>query len=274
MRGWLVWVALVLGAAVAAGFTPVPAPGLVLHGPRARPVVALTFDADMTEGMLAALARHLVRSYYDPRIVAELERTHTAATVFLTGLWTRRYAGVVRALAGNGSFELANHSEDHAAWEAPCYGLRRVSGVAAKRRELLVAAAEIAAVAGRRPRLFRFPGGCQDAADVALVRRLGELPVQWDVVSGDAWLRTPSQVVRQVLSQVRPGSIVVMHLMGPPVTPTTAAALAVLIPRLRAEGYRFVTVSRLLGLRPPAEAPHGRTRSGSPAVTGTSRPRA
>ena len=49
-----------------------------------------------------------------------------------------------------------------------------------------------------------------------------------------------------VLDDVRPGSIVVMHLIGAPNAPATAAALRTVIPALRARGYRFVTLRELL----------------------------
>jgi peptidoglycan/xylan/chitin deacetylase (PgdA/CDA1 family) len=45
---------------------------------------------------------------------------------------------------------------------------------------------------------------------------------------------------------VRPGSIVIAHCVGAPNAPATAAAMRVIIPALRARGYRFVTVERLL----------------------------
>src|SRR3989442_14161997 len=44
---------------------PRPAPLEVTHGPRSHRRVALTFDADMTEGMLGLLRTRRVRRYYD-----------------------------------------------------------------------------------------------------------------------------------------------------------------------------------------------------------------
>lgn len=206
----------------------------------------MTFDADMTPSMLAALHAGRVRSWFDARIVAELRATHTPATVFLTGLWSETYPAVVRALAGDPLFELENHSFDHAAWATPCYGLSAVSSVAAKRAEVTLAARVITRLAGRGPVYFRFPGGCHTGADLTLVRSLGEIPLGWDVVSGDAFQPDASVVVHDVLSRVRPGSIVVLHFIGAPNAPATAAALARIIPVLRARGYRFVTLAQLL----------------------------
>jgi peptidoglycan/xylan/chitin deacetylase (PgdA/CDA1 family) len=249
------WGALALGlvavaglcAALARAYVPTPSPGLITHGPRDRRVIALTFDADMTPTMIKLLHERKVRGWYDRRITAELRATHTPATIFLTGLWAKTYPADVRNLAADPLFELDNHSYDHAAWASPCYGLVPLRTALEKQAEVTRTARVLEQVAGIHPRYFRFPGGCQNEADVRLVKALGELPVQWDVVSGDAFLRDSSTVEHEVLRQVQPGSIIVMHLMGAPATPATAEAVRALIPELKARGYRFVKLHDLLG---------------------------
>jgi peptidoglycan/xylan/chitin deacetylase (PgdA/CDA1 family) len=209
--------------------------------------VALTFDADMTVGMRNLLRRGVVRSWLDAALIAQLRRTRTPATIFLTGLWTAQYAGVVRQLAADPLFELENHSLDHAGFAGRCYGLPAVVSAVGKRTEIVAARTIIERVAHVRPRYFRFPGGCHTEGDIRLVRSLGERPVQWDVVSGDAFQRDPRVIVRSVLAAVRPGSIVIAHCVGAPNAPATAAAMSVIIPSLRARGYRLVTLAQLLG---------------------------
>lgn len=239
--------ALEPGVAVSGTGDPAVAPGQVLHGPRGRRWIALTFDADMTHAMQGALrAGRVPGGWYDRALFDELRATQTPATIFLTGLWTAQYPDVVRRLSADPRFELDNHSVDHSAFATPCFGLPTVGSTAAKRQEIASARAAIRRASGHTPRYFRFPGGCATGADVRLVRSYGELPVLWDVVSGDAFQRDPDVIVRSVLDSVRPGSIIVAHCIGAPNTPATAAALHVLIPRLRGEGYRFVTLSRLL----------------------------
>ena len=216
------------------------------HGARTRREVALTFDADMTEGMLAQLRSGRQRTWYAAAIVHELRETHTPATVFLTGLWTSAYPAVVRALARDPLFELENHSVDHAAWTSSCYGLPAVSGSAAKRTEVTGAAATIRRIAGVTPHYFRFPGGCHTRQDLHLVARAGERAVAWDVVSGDPFQPDPAIVEHNVLSAVRPGSIVVMHFIGAPNAPATTTALPVIIAALKQRGFRLVTLRTLL----------------------------
>ena len=86
--------------------------------------------------------------------------------------------------------------------------------------------------------------------DVKLVVSEGEQPLGWDVTSGDAFHSDPRAVVANVLRQTQPGSIIVMHLMGPPNAPATSRALVQILPRLRQRGFQFVTLSVLVDANP------------------------
>ena len=238
-------------ARVARGVSATP----VTHGPRDRREVALTFDADMTHSMLDRIRSGTVRRQVDGRLFSLLRRTRTPATIFLTGLWTGEYAGFVRGLARDSLFQLENHSYDHRAWTSPCFGLPTVTGGTRKAAEVTRTQRIVNRVAGVTPRFFRFPGGCETLRDRRLVARLGLRTVDWDVEAGDAFEKHPRTIIRAVLSGVRPGSIVVAHCIGAPNTPATAAAMARIIPALRARGYRFVTLDRLL--RAEVSSPRG-----------------
>jgi peptidoglycan/xylan/chitin deacetylase (PgdA/CDA1 family) len=222
------------------------ADGVITNGSRDRPLVALTFDADMSPSMRERLHNGTVSSWYDTRIVTELRRTQTPATIFATGLWAIEYADELRELAADPLFQIANHSMTHAAFNGPCYTLDVLSSSEDKRREVVEAAQILAEVTGQEPRFFRFPGGCYAPVDVALVHEAGELPVGWDVVSGDPLQPDPEVIVRNVLDNVRSGSIVVLHLNGGPNAPATAAAIREIILGLQARGLRPVTLDELL----------------------------
>jgi peptidoglycan-N-acetylglucosamine deacetylase len=56
-------------------------------------------------------------------------------------------------------------------------------------------------------------------------------------------------MAKAVLAEVKPGSIIVMHANGR--GKHTGEALKTIIPKLRAAGYRFVTVSELLNAGAP-----------------------
>jgi peptidoglycan/xylan/chitin deacetylase (PgdA/CDA1 family) len=206
--------------------------------------VALTFDADMTAGMQRR-GGGTGDSAYDPTIVGVLQETRTPATFFVTGRWAQTHPRALRELAADALFQIENHSFEHRAFASPCFGLPALSQDR-KELDVLAAAAAIAAMTGRRPRYFRFPGGCHGEDDVSLVAGLGQQPVGWDVNSGDSFEREPHVVAERVLAGLRPGSIVVMHLNGPPRSPATAEALRLLVPELRNRGLAPVTLGRLL----------------------------
>jgi peptidoglycan/xylan/chitin deacetylase (PgdA/CDA1 family) len=163
----------------------------------------------------------------------------------MTGMWADVYPTLARQLAANPNFEIGDHSYSHPAFHTPCYRLEGVSR-AEQARQIQLAQQAIERSTGVLPKYFRFPGGCYDRQALDLVHAAGLIPVQWDVNSIDAFNSYPQQIVTTVLSDVRPGSIVVMHLHGRANAPSTGLALRVLIPELEKRGYQFVTVSELL----------------------------
>ncbi len=221
--------------------------GIVTHGSRATPRVALTFDADMTPGMQRALQSGRVKSYDNVMVRQILRATKTPATFFFTGMWAETYPAVARSIAADPLFEVEDHSYDHPGFEQPCYGLSAIA-TADKALNIRRAQATIQSVTGRMPRYFRFPGGCANASDVRVVQKLGLTAVDWDVISGDAGQPDAGVIVRTVLKATRNGSIIVMHSHGGK-APATALALPAIISGLKARGFVFVTVQDLLGAK-------------------------
>jgi hypothetical protein len=224
--------------------TPGIRPRVVTNGPRTGNRVALTFDADMTDTMLANLRLGRVSSYANLAVIDILERRQVAATFFLVAEWVRRYPDVTARLAANPRFELGNHSYRHLGFTPDCYHLGQVapnlmtSDVA---RTFDV----IAPYGGRQTRYFRFPGGCYDQAALQALTPLGVTVIQWDVVSGDPFATAWQPIVHNVLTQVRPGSIVVLHVTEAN-APYTDEALTPILDGLQARGLEPVTLSELL----------------------------
>lgn len=220
-------------------------PRVVLAAQTDRPLIALTFDLDMTPYMAAELRAGIVRSWVNVRAISYLEANQVHATLFMTGLWAEVYPDLARRLATKPQFEIANHSYTHAAFHLPCY---RLWGLPAGGVQLEISRAQtaIARVTGVTPRYFRFPGGCYDRAALDAVHAAGLIPIQWSVNSADAFNPYPRQIADTVMHGARPGAMVVMHLMGGLNAPATAVALQIIVPALRAQGYEFVTVGELL----------------------------
>ena len=220
-------------------------PPVVRNGPRGANRVALTFDADMTDAMAARLRRGEVSSYANLRLLDLLERRRIPATFFVTGQWAEQYPEVTRRIAGNPLFEVANHSYEHAAFTGDCYNLPRLAA-GEMTEDVAKTFRVLEPFGGRQTRYFRFPGLCHDPAALRAMSSLGVTVIDGDVVSGDPFARGPKPVVNAVLSQVRPGSIVIMHVTEANAKYTDDALPAILA-GLRRAGLEPVALSELLG---------------------------
>ena len=209
----------------------------------AEKVVALTFDADMTadQGPRAAQGER----FDNPQLIETLRRLKVDATVFMTGRWAEEYPDQAKSIGRDPRFEIANHSYSHYAFASPCYGLPSVStpDMADDVQRAFDAFRDAGAV--NVVPYFRFPGGCYDDAALRALAPAGVTAVQWDVVSGDAFAKDADVVAEQVLDEVKPGSLVVMHCTRS-AAPVTEQAILRIVPELRARGYRFVKVSELM----------------------------
>jgi peptidoglycan/xylan/chitin deacetylase (PgdA/CDA1 family) len=193
--------------------------GLITHGPRDRRVVALTFDdgpGEYTEGFLDVLRDE-----------------HVHATFFEIGQEVAGRDEVMRRILREGS-EIGNHSMHHDA----------LPGAA----DLAETSSAIRNATGFQPCLFRPPGGAVNSGLIAAAAGLGMSTVNWGVDPTDWSIPGSAAVHRRVVGAVQPGSIVLMHDGGGNRS-GTLAALPGIIATLRARGYRFSTVSGLLGHR-------------------------
>ena len=99
------------------------------------------------------------------------------------------------------------------------------------------------------PTLFRAPFGVRWPGLRAAQRRFNLLGVMWTVIGRD-WKLAAEGIFRRVLPKIRNGAIICLHdgreLSVRPDVAATIDAARRLIPALKAQGYRFETVSQLL----------------------------
>lgn len=222
------------------------------HAATSDKIVALTFDADVTPGMLRELKSKRVASWYNEKVIATLRQEQVPATLFLAGLWIEVYSDATKELSADPLFELANHSYSHGAFHSPCYRLFPIPDTK-QAAEVQKTDDLLKKYAVTYKKYFRFPGLCSDAKAAKMIADQGYTAIGGDVDGGDAFEKNPKWITSVVTTHVRPGSIVVLHLHGGANAPETAAALPDIIGKLRAEGYSFVKVSDLLKL--PAGVP-------------------
>lgn len=192
------------------------------NGPRAKKVVALTFD----DGP----------SLYTSRFNDVLEREHVQGTFFMIGEQVAPFAAQLRRELADGD-ELGDHT-----WSHPDVS----AGGAFASGQISSTAAAIQKASGFRPCLFRAPYGAVSSALFSTARGLGFTTIQWDVDPQDWATPGTDAIYSRIMSQVQPGSIILMHEGGGP-RDQTLAALPRVIDSLRARGYSFVTVGQLIG---------------------------
>lgn len=162
-----------------------------------------------------------------------LNKYNVKTTFFVVGAWVDRYPESVKALVAAGH-EVCNHSDTHP--HMPKLGRAEMTA------QLTNCNNKIKSITGTCPILFRPPYGDYDNALMETAKSVHMYPIQWDVDSLDWRNPTPRQIVERVVTQVKPGSIVLFH-NGAMNTPT---ALPTVIETLQAQGYQIVPVSQLI----------------------------
>ena len=186
-------------------------------------VVALTFDDGPWPGQTE-------------KVLRVLRANHVKATFFMVGYLARNYRSTARKVAAQGN-GVGNHTMAH----------RRLTTLKAKDVDKQISSGErtIKASTGRNAEWFRPPGGHISQPVWARVRKAGLKVALWDVDPQD-WrtTSTSSAIARNVIANVRPGSIVLLHDGGGDRS-KTIAALPVIIRTLKSKGYRFVTLDEM-----------------------------
>jgi peptidoglycan/xylan/chitin deacetylase (PgdA/CDA1 family) len=203
------------GALVSWVFTPT--------GPSRTPrAVALTFD----DGPWTSTT---------PKVLAVLRKFKVRATFFLVGYLAKEHPDLVAAERGAG-MAIGDHSWDHPL--NPPFARQPTRKVRAE----IGLTKDTLAADGVGTGLFRPPGGSYGATTLDVARSLGMRVVLWSVDPAD-WTDGISSetIVKRVLSNVGPGSIVLLHDGGGNQM-ATVKALPAIIKGIRKRHLGFVTL--------------------------------
>jgi peptidoglycan/xylan/chitin deacetylase (PgdA/CDA1 family) len=185
-------------------------------------VVALTFDAAYDPSPL-------------PAILAALDQAGANGTFFLTGEFLRDFPKSVAQIVAAG-FPIGNHSYTH-----PDFTKLTDAQI---RSQLSRTASAIVKAGAQDPRpLFRPPYGARNKHVLAVLRSAGYVSVYWTIDTLD-WetTRTAHEIEHAVLSGLKPGAIILMHVGSK----QTASILPTLLEKMKAQGYSFVTLREAL----------------------------
>jgi peptidoglycan/xylan/chitin deacetylase (PgdA/CDA1 family) len=213
------------------------------------PYIALTFD----DGPSAKLT---------PKLLDLLAAHHIKATFFLIGENAAQYPDIVAREAKEGH-EVANHS-----WSHPNFGKMSDDGIRSQVRRTDDA---IRIAIGTRPTLLRPPyGSITPRQKKWLNQEFGYKIVLWDVDPLD-WRRPgPAVVCNRIVKNTRAGSIVLAH----DIHPGTIDAMPCVLKELEAKGFKFVTVSELIGMQTPIPPKPSATPKSPPVPKSSPLPKA
>lgn len=199
-------------------------PGALYHGDRSRPEIALTFDDGPhprdTPSVLDMLAKHNVR-----------------ATFFLIGQSAERHPRLVRQLHQNGH-QPALHCYRHLP-----FPLESASGLHRQLNQSRTAIANACGISAESIRHVRPPYGFVTAKTLSLLERWGYRLVLWDVMPLH-FLQPARQTIAQLLERTAAGSIIVLH-DGKGHGAKVAEIVDVVVPQLKARGFKFVTIEQM-----------------------------
>lgn len=174
-----------------------------------------------------------------PRILQILARYGISATFFMVGENVISYPDAARAVIEAGH-EVGNHTFTHP--HLANLNEKAIMNEIGKCEDALEELCEY------RPHLLRTPQG---VLTPSLERCLSEddyILILWSLDTRDWDNKSTASIVQTVLNEVKSGDIILMHdYIG--YNSKTPEALEKIIPQLLSQGYEFVTVSSLLGLR-------------------------
>lgn len=199
---------------------------IVWEAPIKDKLIALTFDDGPDRNETA-------------QILNILKKHKAKATFFVLGKWAKERPELIAREIADGH-EVGNHTFYHTFGD-------QIQDEDSYFKELEDADQAIEDAGGVRPTLFRPPGGVYNDVVVRSAQARGYSIVlwSWHQDTGD-WNRPGKQrIINKVLRNARNGDIVLFHdnVHG---KSQTIEALEHILPELKKQGYRFVTVSELL----------------------------
>ncbi|WP_240795475.1 polysaccharide deacetylase family protein [Aquibacillus halophilus] len=202
---------------------------IVLRGPQSENKVALTFDDGPDPR-------------FTPQILDVLKEYNIKATFFVMGARAEAYPDLVKRIIEEGHI-IGNHTYWHP-------NLVEEADINTLEREVTKTEATLAELIGYQTKLFRAPYGFLYNELVEKLANMNYTVVGWTVDSLDWQEAPPEEIAYNVLSNIHPGAIILMHdgAEWEGDRTNTIKSLRQIIPTLKDEGMEFETVPNLLNI--------------------------
>lgn len=200
---------------------------LVARVDAAEQVVALTFDDGPTEAVA-------------DEVLSTLGSRHVRATFFVNGAHLAEAPQVARRLVAAGH-ELGNHTYSHERMVLRSQGFIRSD---IERTDDLIRRA------GQQGEIYFRPPFCWKLVGLPwFLWRTGRTTVTWDIEpDSPGHASDAAGIASECERRVQPGSIILLHVWYASGS-ASRAAVPLIVDRVRARGFRFVTVRELLAKR-------------------------
>lgn len=176
-------------------------------------------------------------------ILDVLKENDAHATFFEIGNQVAENADVVKRIAAEGN-QIGSHTWDHASGSGQGVNLTFMTADE-QRDEVTKGFSAIEDVLGTSvPHVLRAPGGNYYGSLVENLKDLVDAEVGWNVDTED-WRRPGADKIAEAIMSAQPGNVVLMHDGGGDRS-QTVEALKIALPKLKAEGYSFVTIDELM----------------------------
>lgn len=198
-----------------------------INGNTMKKQVALTFD----DGIDPVITSDILKILKDNDV---------RASFFVVGKTVLKNSDIVKKAYIDGNLIL-NHSYNHI--ELPKAKDQVI------RDEIVKTENAIYSVIGKTPDIIRPPYGEINDNLIKIETELGyKASVLWSTDTLDWSQKEPGNIVNNVIDNVRPGEIILMHANED--KSATVAALPVIIKKLKAMGYEIVTLDKILNVQP------------------------
>ena len=198
-------------------------PDILWFGDESRREIALTFDDGPhpkdTPQVLETLAKHNIH-----------------ATFFLVGRYVEQYPALVKQIHQSGH-QLGIHGFRHRP-----FPLEKPSTLQSQLDRTRNAIANVCGISPETIKDLRPPYGAFTSTTARRLTEWGYQLVLWNNMPPH-WMQPVSWTIEQVLDQTHPGSIIVLH-DGHGHGTKVAQILDIIIPKLKAQGYNFVTIKQ------------------------------
>lgn len=191
----------------------------VYQGNSNKKVVAITVNVDWGEEYITDMLK-------------EFEKNNAKVTFFVTGKWAEKNSELLKQMFKSGH-SIQNHGYKHLHFNS-------ISGSEAE-EQIRKAEEIINNIVGQKTAFFAPPYGEHNQQLLTLTSDMNYYLIMWSVDTID-WKRpSPETIIKRVTNNVHNDAIILMHPTEP-----TVKALPGMLEKLNADGYKMVTIDKII----------------------------